>query len=227
MKRMNALVITCTLSLLGACAPARPATTEPAVAPGPAGAHDHAAHGGQPEGTHGGPGKAHGAGNAHDHGASGGMMDGMCPMKVPGVAVGTSDVDGGASVAFTTATGDVNELRTRVRQMAEKHEPMSGMHQGGGGKAHAGHDHGAAAGPDQDAGKMHGCMMGKPGGMHAATMTVEDIDGGARLILKPKDGADLQALRAHVQKCGERMRSGECPMMGGHAKTAEAAPGAP
>jgi hypothetical protein len=238
--RMKTLVATCAISLLGACATAKPTTPEPAAAPTPAAGHDHA-HGGGPEGAgkghgaahghgagHGhGTGKTHGAGHAHGHGASGGMMEGMCPMKVPGVAVAASDVDGGASVSFTTTTGDVNELRARVRRMAEKHEHMGDKHRAGDGKPHQGHDKAATGGPDHAGGKhgmMHGCMMGKPGGMHAATMTVEDIEGGARVILKPRDAAELQALRAHVQKCRERMQSGECPTMGGHAGAPGAAP---
>jgi hypothetical protein len=194
MKQAKLLVGVLALVALGACAPARPTATatEPASASSP-GAHDHAAHRRDSAGPHGGPGMA------HDHGNSGAMMEGMCPMKVPGVTVSTSEVEGGVSVVFTT-TGDVSDLRARVRRMAEMHEHMGGMHHGGG-----------AAKP----GMMRGCMMGKAGGMHAATATVEDVEGGARLILVPKDAADLPALRAHVQQCRDRMEKGECPMMGG------------
>ena len=56
-------------------------------------------------------------------------------------------------------------------------------------------------------------MMG--GGMMtpAATASVEDIEGGARLVLRPKDPAQLAALREHVHKKAEQMAGGECPMM--------------
>jgi hypothetical protein len=157
------------------------------------------------------------------------MMEGMCPMKVAGVTVSASDVEGGVSVAFTTATGDISDLRARVRRMAEMHGHLGHRHDGGG---HLSHGHGAGAGqgmmsdkPDGGAsepGMMKGCM-GKGGGMHAAGATVEDVEGGARLLLKPKDVADLQALRAHDQQCRERMQRGECPKMGGRGTAPEAA----
>jgi hypothetical protein len=162
------------------------------------------------------------------------MMDGMCPMKVPGVTVSTSDVEGGVSVVFTTSTGDVGDLRARVRRMAEMHgRHGGGMHEGGGHMNH-GPDAGAGHGmmrdkPDGGAGEhgmMEGCMMAKRG-MHAASATVEDVEGGARLTLKPKDAAGLDSLRAHVQQCRERMQSGECPLMGGHGAAPEAAPPKP
>jgi hypothetical protein len=51
----------------------------------------------------------------HDHGGKG--MS--CPMKVEGTTVRAQDVEGGASLVFTT-TGDVAELRERVHAHAEK-----------------------------------------------------------------------------------------------------------
>jgi hypothetical protein len=213
MKRTKFVLGTLVLWMSGACAPARPAPTEPASASSPA-AEDHSAHREHAAGANG----DHGAGQGHGHGKSGGMMDGMCPMKVPGVAVSTSDTEGGVGIVFTTATGDVSDLRARVRKMAEMHAHRGGMH-GGGGMMKDGPDGGT-----EDHGMMRGCMMGKAGGMHDATATVEDVEGGARLTLKPKDGAQLDALRAHVRNCQDRMQNGECPMMGGHGAAAESAP---
>jgi hypothetical protein len=46
-------------------------------------------------------------------------MKGSCPMMVEGTTVRAEDVEGGASLVFTT-TGDVAELRSRVHQHAEK-----------------------------------------------------------------------------------------------------------
>jgi hypothetical protein len=215
MNRTNFLLGTLALWMFGACAPARPAPIEPASASNPA-ADDHSAHREHAAGAKGDHGA--GQGHGHGHGKSGGMMDGMCPMKVPGVAVSASDTEGGIAIVFTTATGDVNDLRARVRKMAEMHSHVGGMHGGGGMMKDA------ADGGTEDHGMMQGCMMGKAGGMHDATATVEDVEGGARLILSPKDAAHLDALRAHVRKCQQRMQSGECPMVGGHGAAAESAP---
>jgi hypothetical protein len=60
---------------------------------------------------------------------------------------------------------------------------------------------------------MGGCMMGR-GKMPAASVSVEDVEGGSRLILRPRDPGSLEALRKHASECIERMQSGECPMMG-------------
>lgn len=59
-------------------------------------------------------------------------------------------------------------------------------------------------------GMGHGMGMGSMM-MPAATVTVENIDGGARMIFVPVDPSDLDALRAHFR---EHMgASGGCPMM--------------
>ncbi len=69
---------------------------------------------------------------------------------------------------------------------------------------------------------MGGGMM-----MPAATASVEDLESGARLILQPKDPAQLGALREHVLMKAQRMAGGECPMMspGSVGELAPAKPG--
>ena len=121
----------------------------------------------------------------------GGMMmdEGMCPMAVEGTSVTVEHVEGGAALVFTT-TGDVADLRERVRGMAEMHarRHSEGMMGHGGG-------HG-------------GGMM-----MPAAEASAEDVPSGARLVLRPADPADLDVLRERVGMHAERMGAGECPMM--------------
>jgi hypothetical protein len=130
-----------------------------------------------------------------------GMMAGMCPMAVKGTTVKTEDVDGGIALEFTTSTGDVADLRRRVRHMAEMHEHhdqrmMSGRGSGG-----------------------CGCMMGGQGmtggkmKMTPSTASAEDIEGGARLVLRPKDPEQLEVLRGHVRLHSLHMAEGGCPMM--------------
>lgn len=126
-----------------------------------------------------------GAATAPDPGApaEAGMMASMCPMKVPGTTVAATEVEGGVGLAFTTTTGDVAELRKRVRSMAEMHNKPGGVMM------------------------MDGGMK-----MPAATASVEDGEGGAQLILKPKDPAQLGTLREHARMKAQGMADGECPM---------------
>lgn len=144
------------------------------------------------------------------------MMAGMCPMEVSGTTAAAAEVDGGISLSFTTTTGDVAELRARVRRMADMHNRPGGpmMMKGHGAPAPgagAGHQHGAGPGPGGAA--RGGMMMGGGMMMPAATATAEDVEGGARLILLPKDATQLDALRDHVRSKAQRMAAGECPMM--------------
>lgn len=160
----------------------------------------------------------------HDHGGAdqGGMMAGMCPMQVSGTTVAATDVEGGIGLVFTTKGGDVAELRQRVRRMAEMHNgrgghmgahTMMGGHGAPSAGADAEHQHSEEADAGHERSGRGGMMM--TGGMMtpAATASVEDIEGGARLVLRPKDPAQLAALRAHVHMKAERMAGGQCPMM--------------
>ena len=141
---------------------------------------------------------------------NGGMMAGMCPMAVPGTAVATSDTAGGVAMTFTTATGEVPELRTRVHKMSEMHNRASTMQMG------ARHDDVGMSG-STDSTKSGECGgMGMSGGtmMPPATASVNDVNDGARLVLTATDPAQLQALREHAGACSNRMQQGECGMMG-------------
>lgn len=145
-----------------------------------------------------------------------GMMAGMCPMQVPGTTVAAVDVEGGVGLSFTTRTGDVAELRQRVYSMAEMHDQRGGHMMASHGTPAPGgdaeHQHGAQAGAGHEGDDQGGMMMGGGMMMPAATASVEDIEGGARLILQPKDPAQLGALREHVRMKSQRMAAGECPM---------------
>jgi hypothetical protein len=84
--------------------------------------------------------------------------------------------------------------------MAEMHTKMGEMH------------HGGMIG---SGGEMYGEMMGS-GGMHGgmpmvpSRATVEDIPGGARLVIAPDDPAQVAALRDHARPHVAMMQKGEC-----------------
>ena len=126
----------------------------------------------------------------------------MCPMMPPaGTQIVATDTSDGIAIAFTT-TGDVAGLRAHVRRMAEMLAKMGET------------DHGCTAmgsGERMGSGDMHGRMMGGP--MVPSRATVEDIPGGARLVLVPNDPAQVAALREHVRSHVAMMQQGKCPMM--------------
>ena len=137
------------------------------------------------------------------------MMDSMCPMKVQGTEVRAKDVTGGAAFVFTNRAGDVEDLRQRVRHMAQMHgtnaagmmttTTVSGSHRS-----------------PRDVKVQREAMP-------ASEASPEDVEHGARLVIRPKDPAQLPGLRRQVRKLAESMAHlhGECPEM---AVAAEAAP---
>jgi hypothetical protein len=152
------------------------------------------------------------------------MMQGdkaeMCPMMVEGTTARARDVEGGVAIVFTT-TGDVAELRQRVGRMAMMHNKKHGQPgQSGQMEMHGSHHGGGpAADEGSDSQGMDGSMMGDEtkmmceSKMPPSTARSEEIKGGARLVLTPKDKADLAALRKSVHEHAEKMNSGQCPMM--------------
>jgi hypothetical protein len=136
-----------------------------------------------------------------------------CPIGAEGVEVAADDTDTGVALTFTTPSGDVDDLRRRVRHMAQMYE----MHEGGRGMMWRHMHSGGGPGPGP-----HGPGMGMGpgmGGMHGrgplppVEATVEEVDRGARIILQPKDSAQLDALRERVRMHRARMQTGECWML--------------
>ena len=131
-----------------------------------------------------------------------GQMMEMCPMQVEGATVRFEDTADGVALVFTTE-GDATDLQQRVSQMAmmyNQHQSQEGMNM-----------------------RMHGPMEGGPprghgmGGemmmMPPSTARAENIDQGARLVLTPRDPAQLATLRQHAQQMAQAMASRQCPMM--------------
>ncbi len=143
-----------------------------------------------------------------------GEMQMHCPMAVPGTRLAVADTPDGESVMFTTSSDRAEDLRARVRAMADMHNRhqegggMEGMH--GGGMEHGGMMHGMEG--------MHG-GMGAPGGADQMMMpppsraAAEDVEGGARLVVTPNDPADLEKLRSAIRMHAQHMQeSGKCGM---------------
>jgi hypothetical protein len=146
-------------------------------------------------------------------------MAANCPMRVDGTTVQAEQVEGGAALVFMT-TGDVDALRERVRNMAAARESLSleaqsqelgmseTMREGAGhGDATAGAKMGEAE--EGISGDMPGMTEAMP---VEADTRVEDIAGGARLVLIATNAADVDALRTQTEQQADIMVTGECPM---------------
>lgn len=142
-----------------------------------------------------------------------------CPMAVPGTQVMASETAGGEALTFTTTAGDVEELRRRAHAMAGMHGHHHAM---GAGMQHmaGGMGHGAAMmGPDTTGGGSMGGAEATGGhGSHAmppSSATVQDVEGGARIVVQPRDPADLEKVRLAISEQAERLRQRGCAAMGG------------
>jgi hypothetical protein len=155
-----------------------------------------------------------------------------------------SNTDHGVALTFITSEDDIANLRARVRHMADVNNRGSGDAQpmarqdphddtyrmGAGARAMN------ASMPQQQEG-LHTMQGGAPGprpyfgtstgsGSIPSTATVEDIDGGARLVLTPKQSSQLAALRERVQAHVRRIQETECELAAAKRKqTAEEAVG--
>jgi hypothetical protein len=135
-------------------------------------------------------------------------------MQTPGTNVVTSDTSDGVAIVFTT-TGDVSDLRSQVRQIADRHNEMIGMPSG------------PAQGPGMPSGDTHGATVGGDvhagAGGHEATAGA-DVHGG----IKDKDkddskgatvGGDVHAgVKDKKATVGGDVKAG----VGGHTATAGA-----
>ncbi len=136
-----------------------------------------------------------------------------CPMKVPGVAVQATDTSNGISLSFTTTGNNVDEVRRRVHSMADRHNqhhPDTAGASAQQGQSSGASQQQAQSKTESTAGMGH-AMMGH-GTMVPATASVEDIEGGARITLTPRDAAQVETLRTNVRSHVEKMKGGECPM---------------
>lgn len=122
-------------------------------------------------------------------------------MQVPGTQVSVEDTTDGVAMVFTT-TGDVAELRKRVRHKAEMHEKKHQV-----GTAEPGMEPGPGMGAGPGHKKMHMMAHAVP-----STARMEEIEGGARINLVPTDPQRLAELRAQARERASHMASGQCPM---------------
>jgi hypothetical protein len=123
-----------------------------------------------------------------------------CPMFVEGVEVGYAETDGAVALTFTAEDpAEVSELRRRVREMGRMYATYP----------HHGRVHWREMVEHHRA--MHGGRAPMPHGpMPSVDADVVDVEGGARLGLRPEDEGELDEIRAHALAHRERFREGHC-----------------
>lgn len=117
----------------------------------------------------------------------------MCPAMIPGVEVATEEAPGGIAVTLTASPGQVAEVRERVRRVADMHTRMQ--------------ERQPVRGEEPGMGKDTRCMMKLPD----SDASVEEIEGGSRIVLSAKNPEDIEELRAQVRQHAEHMKHGGCP----------------
>lgn len=132
----------------------------------------------------------------------------MCPMSVPGTKISAADTATGEALTFTTSPDQAPVLREKVHAMADMHN----RHHASGDAGHGGMGGmmggGGRAGGGMAAGGMGGMQMPPP-----SRAAVEDLPDGARILVTPKDPADLQRLQSSVRMHAEHMQQHGCGMM--------------
>ena len=128
-------------------------------------------------------------------------MADMCPMDVPGTTVAALSIVGGAALAFTT-TGNVAELRQRVRRMSDLENQQQ--------------QRGEVGLLVSTSGRvLDVVVLTEPGPtpLPQATAAVDDIANGARIVLQPTIPAQLAELREHAVLQAAKMSRGTCPLI--------------
>jgi len=125
-----------------------------------------------------------------------------CPMLLEGAGVQYAEDDGAVVLSFTApGPAQLPELRRRERAMADQYEsyPARGAVRWRPMRRH------------------HRAMRGEVAPaphrpMPAVYVRVEDIEDGARLVLTPEQGEDLDEVRRHAFAHHQRFHVGQCWM---------------
>jgi hypothetical protein len=123
----------------------------------------------------------------------------MCPMSVPGTQVIAADAVNGGTLTFTT-TGEIEELRIRVMEMAQRHNA-----------------HHADTG--EHSGMGRGGMMASENPLGSTPMppswaTVVEVERGAMIVVVPNESGDLARLQSAIRTRAERMQRNGCDLVG-------------
>lgn len=119
----------------------------------------------------------------------------LCPVQVPGTRVTSNDVEGGTALDFQTSSDHVADMRQRVREIAAIYNH---------------HESGDALDTTASAQGANNPRVHHDLGMPVGSASVEEIAGGARLVLRPDDPSQLQALRERARIHTGRVVGDDC-----------------
>jgi hypothetical protein len=138
-----------------------------------------------------------------------------CPATVPGTSAQATDTADGIAMTFTT-TGDIQDLRKRARAMADRMNERSDAAGAGGSDSRT-----STGGAMMGGGMMGGAItlrntdagdatMGGP--MPATHTRAEDVPGGARIAMAPRDPYKAEEWRRRMWDTVLDMTEGRaCP----------------
>jgi hypothetical protein len=115
-----------------------------------------------------------------------------CPLGVPDATILAQETNDGVAVVFTSKDHE-EELRQRVFDVSAQYGPGARF-----GKGHAG-THGL--------GGRHGLQVQE---LPPVTLSMNEIDGGARLRVTPVHPEDRDGVRAKVRARAEKLASDPC-----------------
>ncbi|HTE56669.1 MAG TPA: hypothetical protein VK698_37710 [Kofleriaceae bacterium] len=137
---------------------------------------------------------------------TGGERSDACPLAIEGTTQSIEDTVDGVVVLFATPNkADLTELRRRVDALAEVHQSS---------ESSAAQD--SAAAPPQGPGTTANQVGAEDKGKLEAVASVEMAEGdkGVRLVLRPRDPAQLDSVRAPLRKQADDLVQGVCDEAG-------------
>lgn len=128
-------------------------------------------------------------------------------MAVEGVRVDVVYTEDDVALRFSTVTGDVADLRRRARGLAGMYRTRSPRRPW---KGHGARPEGAGGVRPPADGRAPPSGLEPRGPLPPAEISTDDIERGARIVFRPKDPTQLDALRIRIRHHRQRMASGTC-----------------
>jgi hypothetical protein len=148
----------------------------------------------------------------------------FCAIETDRPTIAIRDSAGGATFTFTAAAQtDVNDLRTRIRELADKYnteynEAEASATAEGGARAEVEADVGAGEMGSMGMGgeaEMQGGMSGSTERPYtqlpASRATFRNAPRGARLVIRAADRGDVETLRTELRTEATPLEQGQCP----------------
>jgi hypothetical protein len=146
-------------------------------------------------------------------GSSAGEKQDACPLALAGTTSTVENTVDGVVVMFsTTRPGDMAELRRRVERLADAHNSMS-----------AGPGEDLSTAPPQAPGPTtspegaeaaNDAKAAPSGGKLQSKASAESSEEGVRLVLRPRDPAQVDSVRDHLRKQADDLVQGACDQAG-------------